>query len=74
MNFAAWLPIFMVILAFTGVILVHLATHDVVYMPKWAWAGFVVVTMPLGGVVYLAIEASRRDRQRPEPDGPGSQG
>ncbi len=55
MNFAAWIPIFAVGIAFSAVVLVHLATHQVPFMPKWAWALLILVTMPLGGVVYLLI-------------------
>jgi hypothetical protein len=54
-NFAAWFPIFVAMVLFTGALLVHLATHDVAYMPKWAWAAFLVLTMPLGGFAYLAV-------------------
>ena len=57
MNFAAWLPIFLAALVFSGALLVHLFTHDVPYMPKWAWAALIVFTMPLGGIVYLLVIA-----------------
>ena len=57
MNFAAWLPIFVVIIVFSGALLVHLATHDVPYMPKWAWAALIVLTMPVGGIIYLLVVA-----------------
>ena len=55
MNFEAWLPIFVVAAVFSIAILVHLATHEVPFMPKWAWALLVVFTMPLGGVIYLLV-------------------
>lgn len=25
------------------------------YLPKWAWAGICVISVPLGGIVYLSI-------------------
>jgi hypothetical protein len=25
------------------------------YLPKWAWAGICVITIPLGGIAYLSI-------------------
>lgn len=55
MNIAAWIPIFLVIAAFSAVLLVHLARNEAPYMPKWAWALLIVLTMPLGGVVYLLV-------------------
>ena len=55
MNFAAWFPIFALAALFSIVLLVHLARHDVPYMPKWAWALLIVLTMPLGGLVYLIV-------------------
>lgn len=26
---------------------------EVRYLPKWAWAGICLITIPLGGIVYL---------------------
>ena len=57
MNFAAWLPIFIIVAVFTAALLVYLATHDAPYMPKWAWAALIVLTMPVGGIIYLLVVA-----------------
>ncbi len=55
MNLEAWLPIFIIFALFSGALLVHLSRHDVPFMPKWAWALLIILTMPLGGVVYLLV-------------------
>ncbi|MCL1599549.1 MAG: hypothetical protein M3094_10210 [Actinomycetia bacterium] len=55
MNFAAWTPIFVVVIVLTLVSLGHLATHRVPYMPKWGWAVLIIAGMPIGGLVYIAI-------------------
>ena len=55
MNFAAWLPIFLTAALFSIVLLIHLARNSVPYMPKWAWALLIVLTMPLGGIVYIIV-------------------
>lgn len=55
MNFEAWIPIFLIVIVFSIALLVHLATHDVPFMPKWAWALLIVFTMPLGGLVYVLV-------------------
>ena len=71
MNLAAWLPIFIIFAAFSAVLLVHLARHEVPFMPKWAWALLIVLTMPLGGVVYLlvfyGVGAQREDAEGRNP-------
>jgi len=54
-NFESWIPIFTVVAVFSLAVLVHLATHEVPYMPKWAWALLIVLTAPLGGAVYLIV-------------------
>jgi len=54
-NFVAWGPIFLAGVVFSIAMLVHLATHEVPFMPKWAWALLIVFTMPLGGVIYLLV-------------------
>ena len=52
MNIEAWVPIFLAVAVFTAAMLAHLATHPVPFMPKWAWALLIVLTAPLGGVIY----------------------
>lgn len=69
MNFSAWLPIFAIAVAFSAVMLVHLARTDVPYMPKWGWAALIVFTMPLGGVVYLLVVILGAGVQREDAEG-----
>jgi hypothetical protein len=55
MNFEAWLPITLVFVVVAGVAFWNLATHDVPYMPKWAWALLIVFTFPIGSFIYIAV-------------------
>jgi hypothetical protein len=50
---AAVAPIIVVAVGFVAYCLVDLSRSDVRYLPKWAWAVICVVTVPLGGIVYL---------------------
>ena len=74
MNFAAWFPIFIVMVVFTAALLVHLFTHDVGYMPRWAWAAVLGFTMPLGGIAYIAVVIFGAGTPRDDADGRTTQG
>ena len=68
MNFASWLPLTAVFLAIAAVAVWHLVTHPVPYMPKWAWGLLIVVTFPVGSIVYivvvmLGVGSQRRDAE-----------
>ena len=69
MNLAAWIPLFAVGIAFTAIMLWHLATHEVGFMSKGAWAALIVVTMPLGGLIYLLVAVLGAGIQRPDAEG-----
>ena len=69
MNFAAWFPLFAIFAVFSIVMLVHLARNDVPYMPKWAWGLLIVLTMPLGGVLYLVVVVMGAGLQRDDAEG-----
>jgi hypothetical protein len=56
---AALLPVLLLMLAFVGYCLVDLARHEVRYLPKWAWAIICLVSVPLGGIVYLLAGRKR---------------
>ena len=56
---AALLPVIAVLVAFVAYCLVDLARGDVQYLPKWAWALICLVSVPLGGIVYLLIGRRR---------------
>jgi hypothetical protein len=68
-NFAVWVPMLALVVLFSVLLLAHLVTHNVPYMPKWAWALMIVVTMPLGGVVYLLVVVMGAGVQRPDAEG-----
>lgn len=55
MNFGAWLPLTLGFAIVAGVALWHLATHEIPYMPKWAWALLVVFTFPIGSFIYISV-------------------
>jgi len=60
MNPAALVPLVLVAVGFVVFCLVDLArAGEVRYLPKWAWAVICVVSVPLGGIVYLALGRSR---------------
>lgn len=69
MNFAVWAPMLAMVVLFSLLLLVHLITHDVPYMPKWAWALMIVVMLPLGGIVYLLVVVMSAGVQRPDAEG-----
>ena len=50
---AALVPLVALLVLFVGYCLLDLARHDVRGLPKWAWALLCVVSVPLGGVLYL---------------------
>jgi hypothetical protein len=60
MKAAALVPLVLVAVGFVVFCLVDLArAGEVRYLPKWAWAVICVVSVPLGGIVYLALGPSR---------------
>lgn len=54
-SVAALVPILVLVVAFVGYCLFDLSRTEVRYLPKWAWVIIVLVSIPLGGIVYLAI-------------------
>lgn len=57
---AAWIPVIVVAVAFEVFCLVDLArARDARYLPRWAWALICLVSIPLGGVIYLVAGRSR---------------
>ena len=55
MNVLAFAPILILLLAFVGYCLWDLTRTNVRYLPKWAWVIIVVISVPLGGILYLAV-------------------
>ena len=57
---AAVVPIVVIAVAFVVFCLVDLVRADQVrYLPRWAWAIVCVVSVPLGGIVYLILGRRR---------------
>ena len=53
--FAALAPVIILALVFVGYCIFDLVTHDVKHLPKWVWVIIVVISIPLGGIVYLLV-------------------
>jgi len=60
MSVAALAPLVVVGVAFVAYCPYDLSRSRVRYLPKWAWGVISVVSVPLGGLVYLLI--GRADR------------
>ncbi len=60
MPIQAILPLALIVLAFVGFCLNDLRGASVRHLPKWAWAVAIVVSVPLGGIVYLAVGREQR--------------
>ena len=55
-------PLFLLALGFVTWVVVDIVRSDSVkHLPKWAWVILSVVSIPVGGIVYLLVG---RDRDR----------
>ncbi len=52
---AAIAPLAVAAVAFVAYCLFDLARHPVKYLPKWVWAIICVVSIPVGGIIYLLV-------------------
>ena len=57
---AALLPLIILGVAFVGYCLFDLSRNDVRYLPKWAWAVICLLSVPVGGIIYLTVGRVRR--------------
>ena len=57
---AAVAPLLVLLAGFLIYCLIDLARSEVQYLPKWAWAIVCVISVPLGGIIYLTM--GRRPR------------
>ncbi len=56
MSAAALVPIIVVGVCFEVFCLVDvIRAGDVRYLPRWAWAIISLLSIPLGGVIYLSV-------------------
>jgi len=52
---AAVAPLLVLLAGFLIYCLIDLARSEVQYLPKWAWAIVCVISVPLGGIIYLTM-------------------
>lgn len=52
---AAVAPLLLLAFAFVGYCLFDLSRNEVRHLPKWAWALICLLSIPIGGIVYLLI-------------------
>jgi len=52
---AAAVPVVLLAVVFVLYCLFDLARADVRYLPKWAWVLVCVLSIPVGGIVYLLV-------------------
>jgi hypothetical protein len=57
---AALAPLVALVLGWVAWCWWDIARRPVRYLPKWAWALICVVSVPLGGVVYLLVGRAQR--------------
>lgn len=55
MSPAAIAPIVILLIAWVVFALYDLSRSDVKHLPKWLWAVIILLSIPLGGVVYFLI-------------------
>lgn len=57
---AAVAPLIALAVAFLAYCLYDLGRSEVRYLPKWAWALICLVSIPVGGIIYLALGRAHR--------------
>ncbi len=55
MPVEALLPLILLAVAFVAYCLYDLSRSNVRHLPKWAWAIVCIVSVPLGGIIYLTL-------------------
>ena len=54
-NWAALAPFLVLLAAFVAWCWVDISRNEVRYLPKWLWAVICLISIPLGGIVYLLV-------------------
>ena len=54
-NWAALAPLIVLALAFVAWCWMDIARNEVRYLPKWLWAVICIISIPIGGIVYLLV-------------------
>ena len=62
-SVAAVLPLVLLAVAFLFYCLIDIARSEVRHLPKWAWVLVCIVSIPLGGIIYLIVGRGVADRQ-----------
>ncbi|MGW4353758.1 hypothetical protein ACWELJ_16905 [Nocardia sp. NPDC004582] len=52
---AALVPLIVIAVGFVGFCWYDLSRSQVKYLPTWAWAIICVVSIPIGGIIYLTV-------------------
>ncbi len=52
---AAIVPLLVLAVGFVGYCLFDLSRSEVRHLPKWAWALVCLLSIPVGGIVYLLV-------------------
>jgi len=52
---AALAPLLVLLMAFVVWCWVDISRNEVKYLPKWLWAIICLISIPLGGIVYLLV-------------------
>jgi hypothetical protein len=59
-SLAAILPLIILAVAFVAYCWADIYRNDVKYLPKWAWAIIALISIPIGGIVYLVVGRENR--------------
>ena len=59
-NWAAWAPVVVLLIAFVIFCVVDIARNEVKYLPKWLWIVISLISIPLGGIIYLLLGRDHR--------------
>jgi len=52
---AALAPLLVLLMAFVVWCWVDISRNEVRYLPKWLWVVICLISIPLGGIVYLLV-------------------
>lgn len=59
---AALAPLLLAAAAFVAYCLYDISRTEVRHLPRWAWALICILSVPLGGIVYLLVGRGPRGR------------
>ena len=55
MTATALVPVLVLVLAYVVWIITDIQGSEVKHLPKWAWILIALLSIPLGGIVYLLV-------------------